>query len=90
MGTAGWRQGKARAEAARDHLSSGPGSRHAPMVRKCVTKESALRWEAGKISLGNSTRQQAGPEESRGRLEAGQPQKGGGGGRKLLHNNVSS
>lgn len=46
-----------------------------------MTKESALRWEAGKTIPGAATfRQQAGPEESRGRLEAGQPQRGGGGG----------
>ena len=45
-----------------------------------MTKENALRWEAGKTIPGAATcRSQDSPEESRDRLEARQPQRGGGG-----------
>lgn len=50
-----------------------------------MTKENALRWEAGKTIPGAATfRQQASPEESRDRLEAGQPQRWGGRGSSYI------
>lgn len=58
------------------------------MSEEACDQRNPLQREAGKTIPATATaKQQSSPEESRERLEAGPPQRGGGGRGKLLHNN---